>query len=96
MLAVVGWPMAELINPWSLEETAGRAPSLFNGHLTDYAPFLIVFLGAFSALEYFTKDTVTDGDYNFDPLGLESGLSGDFFCGSSFRRDDWGAIRHGF
>ena len=70
--------MAELLNGSFLRSgyTNGRAPSLFNGHLTDYAPFLIVFLGAFSALEYFTKDTVTDGDYGFDPLGFESGLSG--------------------
>ena len=78
MLAAAGWPLAEMLNGNFLRDgyTGGRAPSLFNGHLTDYAPFLIVFLGAFSALEYFTKDTVTDGDYGFDPLGFESGLSG--------------------
>lgn len=30
MLAAVGWPLAELINPW-LGASGGRAPSLFNG-----------------------------------------------------------------
>ena len=43
MLAAVGWPLAELINPWSLSETGGRAPSLFNGGLFDGpVPFFCV------------------------------------------------------
>ena len=53
-----------------------QAPSLFNGHLPDYAPFLLAFLGAFAFLEVQTKDTVKDGDYGWDPLGFASGLSG--------------------
>ena len=47
MLATLGWVAAEKLNAKALYFTTnGKAPSLFNGHLTDYAPFLIVFLGA--------------------------------------------------
>lgn len=72
MLAAAGWPIAELANRGStaLAATNGRAPSLFNGHLLDYLPFLLVFFGGLSFLESSTKDTIKNGDYGFDPLGI--------------------------
>lgn len=75
MLAAAGWPLAELTSGSSLRfaGTNGRAPSLFNGHLFDYLPFLVVVFGGLAYLEVTTKDTVKDGDYGFDPLGLASG-----------------------
>jgi len=74
MLAVAGWPLAELFNGNGLSATSGRAPSLFNGHLFDHLPFLFVGFAALAALEFKTKDTVKDGDYGFDPLGFASGI----------------------
>jgi light-harvesting complex II chlorophyll a/b binding protein 4 len=72
MLAAVGWPLAELANNNAFSslrfQTNGRAPSLFNGHLLDYFPFLVLAFGGLAALELRTKDTVKDGDYGFDPL----------------------------
>jgi light-harvesting complex II chlorophyll a/b binding protein 4 len=76
MLAAAGWPLAEMLNgdALRLQEnfTNGRAPSLFNGHLLDYFPFLLVAGGGLVALEMMTKDTVKDGDYGFDPLGFSN------------------------
>jgi light-harvesting complex II chlorophyll a/b binding protein 4 len=70
MLAAAGWPLAEMLNP--TVATNGRAPSLFNGHLLDYFPFLFLAFGGLAAFELNTKDTVKDGNYGFDPLGLSS------------------------
>ena len=70
MLAIAGWPLAEMLNGDFLRsagQTNGRAPSLFNGHLFDHLPFLFVAFGGLAFLELQTKDTVKDGDYNFDP-----------------------------
>ena len=82
--AVLSWrprrPLAELVNPWSLGTTGGRAPSLFNGGLLDgpITPFLLVVLGATAYLEVRTQDQVNGiglpaeyvpGDLKFDPLG---------------------------
>ena len=52
MLAAVGWPLAELLNPW-LSSTGGRAPSLFNGGLFDFPilPFFLLAMGGASYLE---------------------------------------------
>ena len=36
--------------------------------------FLAIFFGGLAALEVFTKDSVKDGDYGFDPLGFSSGI----------------------
>merc|ERR1719359_2015656 len=45
MLAVIGWPLSELLNPFgALAFTNGRAPALLNGGLDAYAPFLLVAL----------------------------------------------------
>ena len=81
MLAAAGWPMAELLNPWSLQATGGRVPSLFNGHIFDlpFGPFLILAALGTAYLECITLDNVegltpTDyvpGDLGFDPLGLK-------------------------
>ena len=50
MLAAVGWPLAELINPW-LGATGGRAPSLFNGGLFDGpVPFFCVLSAMLAAV----------------------------------------------
>merc|ERR1711924_5260 len=65
--------------------TEGRVPSLFNGHLLDYLPFL---LGTFGPIAYLDlkskgfdfkspkgfdfkkKGELNGGDYDFDPMGL--------------------------
>jgi len=77
MLAAAGWPLAELANgggrSWLHSATNGRAPSLFNGHLLDYWPALFVIFGGLSFLEFTTKDSYTDGNFGFDPLGIASG-----------------------
>ena len=91
MLAAVGWPMAELLNPWSLEVTDGRAPSLFNGGLGDgpITPFLVLAAGFAAYLEFGSVDSVNrtwlkepaeyvPGDLGFDPLGVMDG-EGAFF-----------------
>ena len=79
MLAVAGWPLSEFASGKSLAAiTNGRAPSLFNGHLLDYLPFLTVFFGGLAAIEFLNKDkAVKDGDYGFDPLGFASGIGAD-------------------
>ena len=82
MLAAVGWPLAELINPW-LSTSAGRAPSILNGGLGDgVVPFFLVlsFMGA-AILENKFEERVnqqrqlgaallTAGDFGFDPIGF--------------------------
>merc|ERR1719327_1121597 len=77
MLAAAGWPLAELANSGGGSSlrfaTNGRAPSLFNGHLLDYWPALLVVFGGLSFLEVTTKDSYTDGQFGFDPLGISSG-----------------------
>lgn len=87
MLAVVGWPLAELINAGSLGTTGGRAPSLFNGGLGDgpIGPFLLAAAAYASYLEMQSMSNVNGkpakeyvaGDFGFDPLGfyLEEGAS---------------------
>jgi light-harvesting complex II chlorophyll a/b binding protein 4 len=82
-LATVGWPLAELVNPWSLGVTGGRAPSLFNGGLGDYSLFLLLAAAYAAYLELGTTDAVYQtwlkapetyvaGDLGFDPLGLSA------------------------
>jgi light-harvesting complex II chlorophyll a/b binding protein 4 len=74
MLAAAGWPLAELANGQSMRfATNGRAPSLFNGHLLDFWPALLIVFGGLSYLELTTKDKIKDGDFGFDPLGIASG-----------------------
>lgn len=73
MLAVAGWPLSEFGSWGHLREagfTNGRAPSLFNGHLLDFAPALLVLLAPIAYLEFQNKDRLPEGDYGFDPLGL--------------------------
>lgn len=78
MLAAAGWPVAELWNFDFLHGeagaggTAGRAPSLFNGHLFDL-PYVVFLLLAFAPLAYFdftNKGKPNGGDFDFDPMGL--------------------------
>ena len=88
MLAAVGWPLAELLNPW-LSSTGGRAPSLFNGGLFDgVVPFFMVITGMVAAvLENKYEEKVnqrrqllwatpgvaaTAGDFGFDPMGFST------------------------
>merc|ERR1719472_768100 len=85
MLAAAGWPIAEL---WSGDflhgdgGTNGRAPSLFNGHLLDYLPVLVIIFGPLAFLELTARGksdadrlgfggayAFGDGEY-FDPMGL--------------------------
>lgn len=77
MLATAGWPLAELMNPWSLGATGGRAPSLFNGGLGDgiIAPFLFLATAAAAYLEVQSKDAQKPPEYvpgalGFDPFGF--------------------------
>merc|ERR1711990_24953 len=85
MLAVVGWPLAELLNPFgALAYTGGRAPSLLNGGLDAFAPFLLIAAAGAAYLEISTVDNVFQtwmttpdkkpaaGDLGFDPLDLAS------------------------
>ena len=79
MLAAAGWPIAEL---WSGDflhgdgGTNGRAPSLFNGHLLDYLPVLVIIFGPLAFLEFTARGKPDSerlgvgGDYGFDPMGL--------------------------
>ena len=85
MLAAVGWPLAELINPW-LTTSSGRAPSLFNGGLGDGPVpfFLVLAAGAAAYGEYVAEEKANDrkqmgaaeqqqriaGDFGFDPIGF--------------------------
>lgn len=85
MLAAAGWPMAELYSGDFLHGsggTNGRAPSLFNGHLLEYLPFLIIIFGPIFYFELTARGksdadrlgfggayAFGDGEY-FDPMGL--------------------------
>jgi len=75
MLASLGWVMAEKVSGSSLYFTTnGKAPSLFNGHLLDYALPLVVVFGGFAALEFLKKEEGgLGGDFGFDPLGFSTG-----------------------
>jgi len=79
MLAAAGWPIAELYSGDFLHGsggTDGRAPSLFNGHLLDYLPFLVIIFGPLAFLEFTARGKPdaqrlgVGGDYGFDPMGL--------------------------
>ena len=83
MLAVIGWPLAEIMNPFNaLAYTGGRAPALLNGGLDAFTPFLLLVAGATAYLELQTIDDVNQtwlnkptkkyvpGDIGFDPLDL--------------------------
>ena len=74
-------PLSNLFGlPNVMEATAGRAPSLFNGHLLDgpQGAFLLLATLATAALELKTLDNVqgltptdyTPGELGFDPAGL--------------------------
>lgn len=75
MLAAAGWPIAELWNSAALASTNGRAPSLFNGHLSDYIfPFLLFLsLFAHSVEVNMFDNTRVPGDLGFDPLNFYAG-----------------------
>merc|ERR1719217_1900805 len=75
MLATLGWVAAEKLNAKALYFTTnGKAPSLFNGHLLDYALPLVVVFGGFAALEFLKKEEGgLGGDFGFDPLGFSRG-----------------------
>ena len=79
MLAAAGWPIAELYSGDFLHGsggTDGRAPSLFNGHLLDYLPALVIIFGPLAFLEFAARGKPdaerlgVGGDYGFDPMGL--------------------------
>ena len=58
MLAAAGWPMAELYSNDFLHGsggTQGRVPSLFNGHLLEYLPFLLIIFGPIAYLDLQSK-----------------------------------------
>jgi light-harvesting complex II chlorophyll a/b binding protein 4 len=89
MMAAAGWPLSELLDrplasllglPSVLDETAGRAPSVLNGHLFEgpQGAFLLLAALATAALELKTLDNAqglkpddwTPGDLGFDPAAL--------------------------
>ena len=76
MLAAAGWPLAELYSSYGLHDhfTNGRAPSLFNGHLLDFLPFLVIFFGPIAYQEFANKGknyySDPQGEQVFDPMGL--------------------------
>jgi hypothetical protein len=81
MLAVVGWPLAELFHKtiasnFDLQPIlaqAGKVPSVLNGGLSLTSPlFWVAAISATAALEFIsTKNQFKEpGDFGFDPLGL--------------------------
>ena len=86
MLAVVGWPLAELfdkklaalINLPDLLTKTGESPSLLNGGLEKISPFywvmVVAIAGVFEIDSYSTQEEKAKdyilGDCGFDPLGL--------------------------
>merc|ERR1712230_280034 len=86
MLAAVGWPAAEIIEPKlsallgvtdELAETAGRAPALLNGGLEEaQIPYFLAATAVFAGITdiYGTKTQqeqgLEPGNVGFDPLGL--------------------------
>jgi hypothetical protein len=60
MLAVVGWPLSELLAPGFMLQD-GRAPSVLNGVNPVSAIAILAALGAFSAFELFTWNRRTAG-----------------------------------
>ena len=59
MLAAIGWPLSELVNPFgALGFLDGRAPSLFNGGLDAYLPFMLLATSAAVYLEMQTTPNV--------------------------------------
>ena len=90
MLAAVGWPAAERLQPYfakaigapSLLVEGGKAPSLLNGGLENINPIFFAGILAFTAFvetEVLTKMKLREnripGDLGFDPLGLYMGKS---------------------
>lgn len=76
MLAVIGWPLGELVNSGFLHsygDLHGRTPSLFNGGLLEvYAPMWAIFLAGASYVELTSIESGAgaNGDYKFDPLNV--------------------------
>ena len=83
MLAVLGWPLGEIVNSGFLHSYAdlnGRTPSLLNGGLLEvYGPMWFIFLGAASYVELTSIEAGigANGDYKFDPLNLNSAYDKD-------------------
>jgi len=89
MLAAVGWPLSELLNPLGcLNFLGGRAPSFLNGGLDAYAPFFLLVLAGSTFVEMQQVPNTNQmwcdpelydaeyvpGDLGFDPLGLADKL----------------------
>lgn len=85
MLATVGWPISELVQPKlaaalglpAAISTGGTAPSVLNGGLGNINPiFWLVAIGAAVAIEFksldMEKSGAMPGDVGFDPLGMNS------------------------
>lgn len=54
MLAVVGWPLSELVAPDFMLQEGGRAPSVLNGFNLISGAAIVAFFGAVGTLEYLT------------------------------------------
>jgi len=85
MLATIGWPISEIVQPKLAESlglpaavsTGGTAPSILNGGLGSISPgFWLLAVGAAAAIELksldMEKSGAMPGDVGFDPLGMDS------------------------
>uniref|UniRef100_A0A7S2HS55 Uncharacterized protein n=1 Tax=Octactis speculum TaxID=3111310 RepID=A0A7S2HS55_9STRA len=85
MLATIGWPISEIVQPKLAESlglpaavsTGGTAPSVLNGGLGSISPgFWLIAVGAAAAIELksldMEKSGAMPGDVGFDPLGMDS------------------------
>ncbi len=92
MLAAVGWPASERLQPilakqfgaTDLLTTGGKAPSLLNGGLENINPLFFAGILAFTAFvetQVLTKmkkrENRQPGDLGFDPLGFSKGKTED-------------------
>jgi len=105
MLAAVGWPISEVLNPYivkatggtSLLQAGGKAPSLLNGGLDQVNPiFFMVAIGFTTAVETFgLKGGFADrepGDLGFDPLNLYYGSTEDVKAGYRLKEVNHGRL----
>jgi len=92
MLAALGWPASERLQPYFAQVTGApnllsggeKAPSLLNGGLENINPFFFIGILAFTVFvetEVLTKmkkkENRKPGDLGFDPLGLYFGKTED-------------------
>ena len=84
MLAVLGWPMAELVSPKGLLTESGCAPSILNGFTFASGASVVVVFGALGAFEYLTSlrkgsESALSAKHKEDYADIwEYGVAGDY------------------